>query len=157
MNTEWNEIKAIYDSMGCPGVVGLDMNMMHSHYGVHEAIDKLDKEKLKEFLRFRFRFLQEELDEGLRAIDDADPEEIVDSLIDLVVVAVGTLDLYGVDFGKAWYEVLTANMNKKVGVKAGRPNPFALPDLIKEEGWVPPNHSGNYGIFDSLFPHETDS
>lgn len=151
MNTEWDKIKSVYDSLGCPGVVALDMNLMHSHYGVHDAIAKLDKEKLKEFLRFRFRFLQEELDEGCAAIDNGDPEEIVDSLIDLVVVAVGTLDLYEVDFPTAWYEVLKANMNKRVGVKEGRPNPFALPDLIKEEGWIPPDHSGNHGILDSLF------
>lgn len=154
MNNTWTEIKQNYDTYGCPGLVDADMNIMHLHYGVHEAISKLDREKLLEFLKFRFRFLQEELNEGTRSIEEGNPEEIVDSLIDLVVVAVGTLDLYNVDFVKAWYEVLKANMNKKVGVKEGRPNPFGLPDLVKPDGWTPPSHAGNHGLLTSLFTHE---
>jgi predicted HAD superfamily Cof-like phosphohydrolase len=76
-----------------------------------------------------------------------DGEEIVDGLIDLCVVAIGTLDLFEVDAHKAWDEVLKANMSKKVGVKESRPNPLGLPDLIKPEGWVGPDHTGNTGKF----------
>lgn len=79
---------------------------------------------LIEFLKFRYNFLKEELEEGISAIDERNADEIVDSLVDLVVVAVGTLDLLQVDFKKAWYSVLEANMNKEVGVKEGRPNPL---------------------------------
>ena len=32
-----------------------------------------------------------------------------------------------------------------VGVKPTRPNKLGLPDLIKPEGWVAPDHTGNYG------------
>jgi hypothetical protein len=131
--------------------VANDMNMMHAHYGIHEAVSKLSREQLREFLGFRFRFLQEELAEGNKALIDQHPEEIVDSLIDLVVVAVGTLDLFNVDFRKAWNEVLEANLNKKVGVKPNRPNPLGLPDLIKPEGWKGPDHSGNHGMLPSIF------
>jgi predicted HAD superfamily Cof-like phosphohydrolase len=84
------------------------------------------------------------------AITRRDSEETVDALIDLCVVAIGTLDLFGVDSHAAWNEVLAANMNKEVGVKASRPNAFGLPDLIKPEGWQPPNHSGNHGRFSEL-------
>ena len=118
---------------------------MHKYYGVHEAIQKLDKEKLKQFLRFRINFLKEELNETDSAVDDKDPEEVVDGLIDLCVVAIGTLDLFGVDPYKAWDEVLRANMSKEVGVKPGRPNPLGLPDLVKPEGWTAPTHGGNHG------------
>ena len=38
-----------------------------------------------------------------------------------------------------------ANMVKSPGVKAERPNPFGLPDLIKPEGWVGPSHEDNHG------------
>ena len=79
-----------------------------------------------------------------------DGEEIVDGLIDLCVVAIGTLDAFGVDAYKAWDEVLKANMSKNVGVKEGRPNPLGLPDLMKPEGWQAPSHQGNHGIFDDL-------
>jgi predicted HAD superfamily Cof-like phosphohydrolase len=131
--------------------VALDMETMHSYYEVYDALQTLDKPKLLEFLKFRFRFLQEELDEGQHAIEQGNAEEVVDSLIDLVVVAVGTLDLFGIDFNHAWYEVWKANMNKEVGIKEGRPNPFGLPDLVKDSNWIPPSHANNHGALKNLF------
>ena len=124
-----------------------DMNDMHAKYGVHEWV-KNNPDKLKKFLEFRLNFLQEELDETQQAafVYD-DPEEIVDGLIDLCVVAIGTLDAFGVDANAAWDEVLKANMAKEVGVKPERPNPLGLPDLMKPEGWQPPSHEGNTGKF----------
>jgi len=125
-----------------------DINDMHKHYGVHEAIKKLDADKLKQFLQFRVDFLQEELDELKSNMNN--PEEIVDALIDLCVVAIGTLDAFDIDSHRAWNEVLDANMNKQVGVKASRPNPLGLPDLIKPEGWQAPSHEGNHGNLKAL-------
>jgi len=138
-----------------PGVVQDDMNLMHSYYGIHQAMEKLSPEQLKEFISFRFRFLQEEVTEGFKAIDDKDGDGVVDSIIDLVVVAVGTLDLLGVDFRTAWNKVLIANMNKKVGIKASRPNPLSLPDLIKEFGWQAPCHKDNLGVIQTALNHTT--
>lgn len=134
-----------------PVSVSADMYYMHTHYGIHEAVNKLDKEKLATFLKFRFDFLKEELNEGYKAIEEKNAEEIVDALIDLVVIAVGTCDLLGVDFDKAWSEVLEANLNKEVGIKASRPNKLGLPDLVKRDGWIPPDHSGNHGKLSDLF------
>ena len=119
-----------------------DINDMHKHYGTDETMKKMDPEKLKQFLKFRIDFLQEELNE-LRTADSA--EDVVDALIDLCVVAIGTLDSFDVDAYKAWDEVLKANMNKRVGVKDSRPNPLGLPDLIKPPGWEAPSHEGNHG------------
>jgi len=120
-----------------------DIRDMHAHYGMHEKFNEFDDEKKKLFLEFRARFLQEELDE--LKDNTSNPEEVVDALIDLCVVAIGTLDAYGIDSYKAWDEVLRANMNKRVGVKPGRPNPLGLPDLMKPEGWTAPSHEGNHG------------
>lgn len=147
----WSALKKTFSKTP---IVSDDMKMMHDFYGVHESVEKLSKEHLDEYLKFRFRFLQEELNEGMKAIEDKNPEEVVDALIDLVVVAVGTLDVYQVDFKKAWYEVLKANMTKKVGVKASRPNPWGLPDLIKPEGWVGPTHEGNHGLIDKALKED---
>jgi predicted HAD superfamily Cof-like phosphohydrolase len=83
------------------------------------------------------------------ATDNA--EEIVDALIDLCVVAIGTLDAYGVNSYKAWDEVHAANMNKEVGIKESRPNPLGLPDLIKPEGWTAPSHAGNHGLIAKIY------
>jgi predicted HAD superfamily Cof-like phosphohydrolase len=125
-----------------------DIANMHEHYGVHPVVDKMDAATLKKFLEFRANFLQEELDE-LRKADNAD--DVVDALIDLCVVAIGTLDGFKVDSYKAWDAVLRANMNKQVGVKESRPNPLGLPDLIKPAGWEAPSHVNNYGLVAKIF------
>ena len=125
-----------------------DIAMMHEKYGVHPVIEKMDADTLKKFLEFRVRFLEEELTE-LKNATNAD--DVVDALIDLCVVAIGTLDGFGVDSHKAWDAVLVANMNKKVGVKESRPNPLGLPDLIKPEGWTAPSHEGNEGKLKEIF------
>ena len=92
--------------------------------------------------------MQEELDELKDNMEN--PEEIVDALIDLCVVAIGTLDAYMVDSHAAWNEVLWCNMQKKPGVKPERPNPLGLPDLIKPEGWKAPSHAGNHARFEDM-------
>ena len=132
-----------------------DMNKMHQKYGTHQAIEKLNKEQLKQFLEFRVKFLEEELNEtkkaaALNSNKSADAEEVVDGLIDLCVVAIGTLDLFGIDSHWAWNEVLSANMSKEVGIKETRPNPLGLPDLVKPEGWIAPSHKGNHGSLSGL-------
>ena len=131
-----------------------DMFDMHSHYEVHDWEEKKlaeeDLEAFEKLLEFRLAFLQEELDETKLAYENRDPEEIVDGLIDLIVIAAGTLDMYKVDGDKAWNEVFKANMKKKVGVKESRPNPLGLPDLIKPDDWEAPDHSDNHGILPDI-------
>lgn len=125
-----------------------DIAVMHKHYGVNEKVRNFDKDKLRKFLDFRIKFLQEELDE-LNTAESA--EDVVDALIDLCVVAIGTLDAFEVDSYEAWNEVFEANMSKEVGVKESRPNPLGLPDLIKPEGWTAPSHDGNHGLLSNIF------
>lgn len=136
------------------GDLPYDMAFMHAKYGVHKWInDNQDNpELLKKFLQFRIAFLMEELQETEKAVnDDNDAEEVVDGLIDLVVVALGTLDAFQVDTYRAWDEVLRANLDKTPGVKKERPNPLGLPDLIKPEGWEAPSHRGNHGLIPNAF------
>jgi predicted HAD superfamily Cof-like phosphohydrolase len=143
MNTNW--VKDIYD--------------MHAKYGVHEVVQTFDAEKLRQFLQFRLSFLEEELNETRVAAsgEKLDAEEVVDGLIDLCVVAIGTLDAFGVNAYLAWNAVYEANMNKEVGVKEGRPNPLNMPDLIKPKmethgfDWIPPSHAGNHGLLTKAF------
>lgn len=124
-----------------------DIANMHQKFGVREWFEanKDNKELMDKYIRFRLSMCKEELDETLDAIEAKDAEEIVDGLIDMCVFAIGTLDVFGVNANDAWDRVFQANMVKSVGVKEGRPNPFGLPDLIKPEGWVAPNHEGNHG------------
>lgn len=125
-----------------------DIAEMHAKYGVNTKVRTFDAEKLKSFLEFRVKFLEEELNELKDNMEN--PEEIVDALIDLCVVAIGTLDAFDIDSYKAWNEVHRANMNKEVGVKASRPNPLGLPDLVKPEGWQAPSHDGNHGLLTKM-------
>ena len=136
MSTNW--VKDIYD--------------MHAKYGVHSVIETFDADKLRQFLNFRLQFLEEELNETKAAAnsEQVDAEEVVDGLIDLCVVAIGTLDAFGVNAYSAWSAVHEANMNKQVGIKESRPNPLNLPDLIKPEGWRAPSHAGNHGKLSEL-------
>jgi len=129
-----------------------DIQDMQYKYGVHKWIhDNKDvTDNLRKYLEFRIDFLQEELSETEAALVNMDAEEIVDGLIDLCVVAIGTLDAFGVDPYKAWDEVLKANLAKEVGVKPSRPNPLGLPDLIKPEDWEGPDHSNNHGKLNNI-------
>ena len=132
-----------------------DIADMHQKYGVNPVVRNFDKDKLAAFLKFRIDFLQEELDEMRNAIANRQAsvldttnasDDVVDALIDLCVVAIGTLDAFDVNAYEAWDRVHKANMNKEVGVKASRPNPLGLPDLVKPEGWVAPTHKDNLGL-----------
>lgn len=125
-----------------------DIEDMHTKYGVNEKVRQFDAEKLKQFLEFRVKFLEEELNELKDNMGN--PEEIVDALVDLCVVAIGTLDAFDIDAKQAWNAVHAANMAKEVGIKESRPNPLGLPDLIKPEGWVAPSHEGNHGLLSKL-------
>jgi|SRR6185312_13242776 len=120
-----------------------DLHDMHVHYGFHEKVADYDEAKRAKLLEFRIKFLEEELNEIKDNVTN--PDEVVDGLVDLIVVAVGTLDLFNIDGAKAWNNVHVANMSKQVGIKSTRPNELGLPDLIKPEGWKAPSHEGNHG------------
>ena len=137
-----------------------DIADMHQKFGVNPVIRNFDKEKFYAFLEFRRKFLQEELDEMQKAMNDFNEgkvdaataaDDIVDALIDLCVVAIGTLDAYDVNAYEAWDRVHNKNMEKQVGIKASRPNPLGLPDLIKPEGWTAPTHRDNTGLVIKAF------
>ena len=141
-----------------------DINEMHHKFGVREVVNTFDKDKLEAFLKFRIDFLQEELDEMRNAVVDFQSGKIdgtkaaddtVDALIDLCVVAIGTLDAFDVNAYTAWDRVHYKNMEKEVGIKASRPNPLGLPDLIKPEGWTAPTHEDNIGLLSKTYGSDT--
>lgn len=131
-----------------------DIEEMHTKFNVNNVVRDLDKEKLKKFLEFRLDFLQEELDEAKKAFNEgkiSGADDVVDAMIDLCVVAIGTLDAFDVDSYLAWNRVHSKNMEKTPGIKPERPNPLGLPDLIKPAGWTPPTHEDNVGLLSKIF------
>lgn len=149
----------------CSNWVG-DIAQMHTKFGVNPVIRNLSKEHLELFLKFRLDFLREELLEAYdaagyevsltiskknEALDPERAEDVVDAMVDLCVVAIGTMDAFDVDSYLAWNRVHDANMAKEPGVKPERPNPLGLPDLIKPVGWTAPSHADNVGLLEKIF------
>jgi predicted HAD superfamily Cof-like phosphohydrolase len=131
-----------------------DMRTFHNKFGVNDVVRKLPADKLKKFMEFRLNFLTEELDEAKEAFTSGDAnraEDIVDAMIDLCVVAIGTLNAFDVDSDEAWVRVWDKNMQKEPGVNPNRPNPLGLPDMIKPAGWTPPTHADNTGFIGRIF------
>lgn len=135
-----------------------DIHDMHTKFGVNPVIRGLDKDKLRTFLKFRIDFLKEELTELQDEFDNTlnhtsaeRADNTVDALIDLCVVAIGTLDAFDIDSYEAWARVFDKNMQKEPGVNPSRQNPLGLPDMIKPAGWTAPSHEGNTGLFDKVF------
>lgn len=121
-----------------------DMTSLYAKYGMFD--EKMDREKLV----FRFSLLIEEVNELQLALQQEDSEEVVDALVDIIVIAAGTLQLLKVNGDVAWKEVYRANNQKKRGVKSTRPNSGGF-DLVKPDGWKGPNHSDNLGSLDEIF------
>lgn len=144
------------------GNMPLDLAYMHNHYG-------FDKEKItRKHLLHRIDFLMEELTEIKDALKESEYRnlsfydlqeigaKIVDGHIDLVVVALGTLDLIGIKTWLAWEQVYKANMSKVVGQNPNRPNSDGI-DLVKPEGWKAPSHSNNTGNLVHILSQDIDS
>lgn len=130
-----------------------------------------DKPEVPSFdvLRFRSRFLLEELAEffescgiigpgatlrsigkSIETLDDSiifpgnqDLHKAADALADLVYVALGTAHFMGLPFDAVWAEVQRANMQKEraVGDHDPRSTRRSRLDVVKPEGWTPPNHN----------------
>ena len=135
-----------------------DIAEMHTKFGVNPVVRGLSKENLRTFLKFRIDFLQEELTElrdefenNLNHDSATRADNTVDALIDLCVVAIGTLNAFDIDSYEAWARVFEKNMEKNPGINAQRPNPLGFPDMIKPKGWTPPSHSDNLGLLNGLF------
>lgn len=130
-----------------------DITKMHDKFGVGGVVDAMNTPDLMAFVNFRMSLLAEEYEETREAVEAQDAEEFVDGLIDLIVIAIGTLDLLGINVEEAWNRVMDANMSKEAGVKPGRPNPLKLPDLMKPAGWESPSHLNNYGYLPEIWPN----
>jgi predicted HAD superfamily Cof-like phosphohydrolase len=89
---------------------------------------------------FRIGFMTEELEEFKVAYALGDLEGELDALVDLVYVALGTALTRGFDFNEAWRRVHEANM-KKIAVQYSGQDGRHSTDVVKPEGWTPPDLS----------------
>lgn len=114
---------------------------------------------------FRERFMQEEFQEYIDASSSAarwiavlataassgrehaegaiteNLEQMLDALVDLVYVAIGTANFHGFNFREAWRRVQAANLKKERAVREGDSKRGTLYDVVKPPGWEAPDHS----------------
>lgn len=127
-----------------------DMNDLVELQGIRTWL-RQHPELINEWLNFRMDLLREEFKETVSAHNHGVGDEVVDGLIDLIVVASGTLVALGVNVNTAWSRVHTANMAKVPGRNPSRPNPLNVPDLVKPKGWSSPYHSDNLGVLNDVY------
>lgn len=93
--------------------------------------------------QFRIKFMQEELDEYIKACNHQDAEKAFDALLDLVYVAMGTALLHSFPWAEGWRRVQEANMAKVRAEHAEDERSVRkhASDVVKPEGWKAPDHS----------------
>ena len=98
----------------------------------------------EETFNFRLEFLHEELDEFHKAFAEGNLPGMADALVDLVYVALGTAAMMGIPFDECWREVQAANMRKvrANGADDERSKRKNSLDVVKPEGWKPPDIAG---------------
>lgn len=117
-----------------------DVGDFHRKFGLHASDLKPGLEVMDESTyQFRFKFLLEELDELEEAWDEGDSAKMFDALIDLVYVAMGTAHLLGFPWQEGWDAVQAANMSKQRAQRAEQSMRGSALDVIKPEGWTPPD------------------
>lgn len=108
--------------------------------------------------QFRIRFLQEELEEYVEAVNNAyanivhqamfgsgevapNMELMLDALIDLAYVLFGAVYLHGLheQFAEGWRRVHSANMKKERAPSADASKRGSKYDVIKPAGWKAPS------------------
>lgn len=94
-----------------------------------------------ELQAFREKFMQEELNEYKEAVAEGDMENAFDALLDLMYVALGTIYLHNFPLDAGWAEVQRANMSKVRVSRAEDSKRKSAFDVVKPEGWEPPNHA----------------
>jgi hypothetical protein len=125
-----------------------DVGVFHHKFGLHSVSHEgagptgfFDDD---DGMAYRLRFLREELDEITKAWGDDDLAGAADGLVDLVYVAMGTAHLLGLPWQQLWDEVQRANLAKERATSAEdeRSTRGHSLDVVKPEGWTPPDVTG---------------
>ncbi len=97
-----------------------------------------------EMFLLRVQMIQEELQEMIAGHRARDIAAVADAIADLVYFAHGTAHLYGIPFDEVFAEVQRANMQKErsTGDNDGRSKRVSKFDVVKPEGWTPPDING---------------
>lgn len=125
---------------------------MHNKFQVTDFIKNNEDNKtlLKKYLKFRLDFIKEELNETFDAYTDKNDVEVLDGLIDIIVVTLGTLDAFKCNTPEAWKNIHNSNMSKTPGINLTRPNNFSLPDMVKGKNFKKPELKNYTGLLKNI-------
>ena len=84
--------------------------------------------------------IKEEYIELYDAIDDNDPVEVLDALLDMIVVIIGAIHSLPADADGGWNEVIGTNL-AKIDPTTGKVRKREDGKVLKPEGWVAPDLS----------------
>lgn len=117
----------------------LDVGTFHRKFDLPHAHDGKPRLISVEEREFRLKFLFEEFEELVKAYEAEDLPAIADALIDLVYVALGTAHYHQLPWERLFAEVQRANLSKERAVHVGQSKRGSTLDVVKPEGWRPPN------------------
>ena len=123
-----------------------DVGRFHARFGLPEVVESEDRcgprDVGEELFQFRRGFMQEELDEFTDGWLQGDHAQMFDALLDIVYVAMGTAHMFGYPWQAGWKLVQDANMAKVRASSADSSKRQSAWDVIKPEGWQPPDIAG---------------
>ena len=101
-----------------------------------QTIGRVNNEINEDQYDLYLNLIKEEVAELQVAIDQCDPVEQLDALIDILVVTIGAIHSAGFDAEGAWKEVMRSNF-AKIG-EDGKVRKREDGKVLKPVGWTPP-------------------
>jgi len=102
------------------------------------ACDQTTAELNQRQFNMYVQLIGEETGELADAINEKDPIETLDALIDILVVTIGAIHSMGADAEGAWKEVMMTNF-AKIDKETGKVRKREDGKVLKPVGWVQPN------------------
>jgi len=119
-----------------------DVGLFHQKFDLDNAVERNHigpRKPSEELIKFRLKFLKEELHELEEGLEVHDLTKVADALIDLAYVTFGFAHVLGLPWQELWNEVQKANMQKIRAIRAEDSTRGSTYDVIKPKGWTPPN------------------
>jgi len=101
-----------------------------------QTVGKVNDEINEDQYDLYLNLIKEEVAELQVAVDDCDPVEQLDALIDILVVTIGAIHSAGFNAEGAWREVMRSNF-AKIG-EDGKVRKREDGKVLKPAGWTPP-------------------
>ena len=128
-----------------------DITNFHEKFGLPQR--EIGKSPSNKLANFRIKFILEELQELNTAMGTENLGEVLDALVDIVYVALGTAYCFNLPFDEAWKRVHEANMKKVRATDPSASKRGSTLDVVKPIGWEKPDIEGLLSADDVALKH----